>query len=125
MRFPARMENGGDQWIGWAAAVVLLLTIGSQTWKQHRARTARGVSLWLFAGQIAASTGFLIYAARIGDAVFVVTNVLLIASAIVGLALVIRNRRLDAEADGEAEARDERHRALELSASSPELERAS
>lgn len=91
----------GDQWIGWGAAVVLLLTIGSQTWKQYTARTARGVSVWLFVGQIVASAGFLTYAALIGDPVFVVTNVLLIGSAVVGLGLVVRNRRLDARADGD------------------------
>lgn len=102
----------GDQWIGWAAAVVLLLTIGNQTWKQYTARTARGVSLWLFIGQIAASSGFLLYAARIGDPVFVVTNILLIVSAAIGLGLVVRNRRLDAEADGESAESDPQPSAL-------------
>lgn len=96
-----------DQWIGWAAAFVLLMTIGNQTYKQYTARTARGVSLWLFIGQIAASVGFLVYALRIGDPVFVVTNVALIASAVIGLGLVVRNRRLDACED-EASAEEPR-----------------
>jgi MtN3 and saliva related transmembrane protein len=40
--------------IGWAAAIVLLLTIGKQVHKQWRDKTSEGISKWLFAGQVTA-----------------------------------------------------------------------
>jgi uncharacterized protein with PQ loop repeat len=81
--------------VGWSAAGLLVLTIGAQTLEQYRSRSTKGVSPWLFVGQTAASTGFLIYAAMLGDPVFVTTNVLLIGSALTGLALYHRNRRAE------------------------------
>ena len=47
--------------IGWAAAIVLLLTIGKQVHKQWRDQTSEGISKWLFAGQVTASFGFSVY----------------------------------------------------------------
>ena len=46
----------------------------------------------MFVGQIAASTGFLIYSVMQSDAVFVVTNALLLLSALTGLVVMWRNR---------------------------------
>ncbi|HJL17575.1 MAG TPA: hypothetical protein RMH99_18065 [Sandaracinaceae bacterium LLY-WYZ-13_1] len=86
--------------IGWGAAGLLVLTIGAQTLEQYRSDSTAGVSPWLFVGQVAASTGFLIYAALLGDPVFVSTNVLLIGSALTGLALYRRNRRRERRAEG-------------------------
>lgn len=74
--------------IGWTSSVVLFATITWQVVKQWRAGTSRGVSRWLFVGQITASTGFLVYSWLIDNWVFVVTNVLLVASAIAGLVIV-------------------------------------
>ncbi len=79
--------------IGWASSVILLLTIGKQVWKQWREQTSEGVSQWLFIGQIAASAGFTIYSWRLNNPVFIITNSLLLLSAVVGLALLFRNRR--------------------------------
>jgi MtN3 and saliva related transmembrane protein len=79
--------------IGWASSVVLLLTIGSQVYKQWRERTSKGVSRWLFAGQVAASTGFIIYSVMVGNTVFVFTNSLILLSALVGMWITSRNRR--------------------------------
>ena len=45
-------------------------------------RRSEGVSRWLFVGQIAASSGFTIYSVLVGNAVFVVTNAILLASAV-------------------------------------------
>jgi MtN3 and saliva related transmembrane protein len=47
--------------IGWAAAIVLLLTIGKRVHKQWRDQTSEGISKWLFAGQVTASFGFSVY----------------------------------------------------------------
>lgn len=51
------------------------------TW---RGRSTQGVSHWLFAGQLAASTGFVIYSVLQGDWVFVVSNVFLLFTALLG-----------------------------------------
>ena len=81
------------QVVGWAAGLVLLLTIGAQTFKQWRCRSNDGVSPLLFIGQIVASTGFLTYAVVQSDPVFVATNVLMLLSAVTGLVIMWRNDR--------------------------------
>jgi len=86
---------GSVHLIGWISSVVLFVTITWQVVNQWRAGTSRGVSRWLFVGQITASTGFLVYSWLIGNWVFVVTNVLLVASAIAGLVIVTIHRRHD------------------------------
>lgn len=79
--------------IGWGASALLLMTIVSQLVKQWRARSSEGVSYLLFVGQVLASIGFVVYSALIGDTVFIVTNALMLASALVGLAITWRFRR--------------------------------
>jgi MtN3 and saliva related transmembrane protein len=79
--------------IGWTSSVILVLTIGAQVGKQWRDDTSRGVSPWLFVGQTAASIGFLFYSARVENPVFVVTNALMLVSALIGLAILVRHRR--------------------------------
>jgi uncharacterized protein with PQ loop repeat len=78
--------------IGWAAALILLLTVSSQVWKQWRSRTSAGVSSWLFIGQMSASLGFVIYSFAVDNMVFVVTNTLLLIAAVVGQCLYLQNR---------------------------------
>ena len=70
--------------IGWASAGVLLATICRQVWTQWRTRSVAGVSRWLFAGQLAASTGFLVYSALLANWVFAATNTLMVAAALTG-----------------------------------------
>jgi MtN3 and saliva related transmembrane protein len=79
--------------IGWLSSAVLVATIAKQVHKQWKERTSEGVSRWLFIGQIAASAGFTLYSALVGDRVFVVTNAMLLVSAATGLAIVLRDRR--------------------------------
>ncbi|PBJ84344.1 hypothetical protein CMZ84_07960 [Lysobacteraceae bacterium NML93-0399] len=79
--------------IGWAASAILLATLVRQIVTQLRDRSARGVSRWLFVGQIAASTGFVTYSALVGDWVFIVTNVCILITAIVGQVVTWRRRR--------------------------------
>jgi MtN3 and saliva related transmembrane protein len=81
-------------WVGWLAAVILLLTIGRQVWTQWRSRTAAGVSKWLFVGQIAASVCFIVYSVAQGDPVFITTNALMLVAALLGEATYWRNKRL-------------------------------
>ena len=81
------------QLVGWVSSVILLLTIGKQIHKQWRDESSQGVSKWLFVGQLTASSGFTLYSCLVRDWVFVVTNALLMASALIGLAIVLRHRR--------------------------------
>ena len=83
----------GTDLIGWAAAAILLLTLGRQVYTQWRDRTSKGVSRWLFVGQCAASIGFVVYSCLLGNWVFVVTNVLLLATAVLGEIIYLRNRK--------------------------------
>jgi MtN3 and saliva related transmembrane protein len=79
--------------IGWFAALILLLTVGRQVFTQWRNRTSAGLSRWLFVGQLAASTGFIVYSWLLGNWVFVATNVLMLATAGIGQWLYVQNKR--------------------------------
>ena len=72
---------------------MLLLTIGRQVLAQWRSGTTQGLSRWLFIGQLAASTGFIIYSWLLRNWVFVVTNVLMLATAAIGQWIFLRNVR--------------------------------
>jgi uncharacterized protein with PQ loop repeat len=78
--------------IGWASSVVLVLTILSQVRQQWRSKRTEGVSHWLYAGQIVASAGFTAYSALVHDRVFIITNSVLLVSAVVGLVIYLRQR---------------------------------
>lgn len=88
-----------QQVIGWSSSLVLLCTILSQIYRQWRQRTSKGVSLWLFIGQFVASTGFVVYSWLLQDAVFIVTNSLLLVSAAVGLGIVLWHRHINPDED--------------------------
>lgn len=79
--------------IGWASAALLLATIVQQVYTQWKSGSTEGVSKWLFAGQTLASLGFAIYSGMTGNMVFLVVNVALLVSALVGQAIYWRNRR--------------------------------
>lgn len=79
--------------LGWFSSVVLLATIVQQIWTQWRERSTRGVSSWLFVGQTAASAGFTAYSWLVHNWVFVVTNSLLLLSAVIGTVLTLRFRK--------------------------------
>jgi len=51
------------------------------------------VSTWLFIGQMTASVLFIAYSAMVGSTVFVVTNTLILITAITGQVLAVRRRR--------------------------------
>lgn len=84
--------------VGWIASLILILTISRQVLTQWRTRSTQGVSHWLFIGQCAASTGFVIYSALLSNWVFVSTNVFLLVTAVLGQVIYRRNRRLEASA---------------------------
>lgn len=79
--------------IGWVSSAILVVTIGQQIFKQWHEGTSKGVSKWLFVGQLAASIGFTIYSLMIHSWVFVITNGLMILNGLLGYAIVVRHRR--------------------------------
>ena len=79
--------------VGWCSSFVLLLTLGKQIHKQWADGTSKGVSIWLYIGQISANIGFSIYSGLLGNIVFLITNLLLLLSSMVGLGIVLMHRR--------------------------------
>jgi len=79
--------------IGWVSSIILFLTVSRQIYKQWQEGTSEGVSMWLFAGQIAASTGFAIYSWLLWNPVFIFTNSLMILNGIVGFVISLYLKR--------------------------------
>lgn len=86
--------------IGWTSSFILVLTISNQVRKQWTSGTSKGVSVYLYLGQITASVGFTTYSLLLRNWVFVVTNALLLLSAIAGLLIVFRHRRAERRRTG-------------------------
>jgi MtN3 and saliva related transmembrane protein len=80
--------------IGWGSSVVLLTTLGRQVYTQWKSKATQGVSRWLFIGQLTASSGYTLYSVLLHNWVFMASNIALLATAVVGEALYLRNRRL-------------------------------
>ena len=78
--------------IGWLASAVLVATLSRQIWTQAHDDSARGVSRWLFAGQIASSLGFIAYSWMLDNWVFIVTNSIILLTAVVGQVVMSRKR---------------------------------
>lgn len=79
--------------IGWAASAILLATLGRQIVTQWKDKDAKGVSRWLFLGQMAASVGFIVYSWMLDNWVFIVTNSLILLTAVIGqVGLLLRRR---------------------------------
>lgn len=83
----------GVDLIGWASAAVLLATLLRQVHKQWRTGSTAGVSSWLFIGQMTASFGFSVYSALTANWIFLVVNIALLLSGLLGQLIFLRNRR--------------------------------
>ena len=92
--------------IGWASSVILLITIGQQVHKQWADGTSRGVSVWLFVGQLAASIGFTIYSVLVHSWVFTVTNALMVVNGLLGYAITLKHKRREARRGASVEDLD-------------------
>jgi MtN3 and saliva related transmembrane protein len=79
--------------IGWISTGILVLTVGRQAYSQWKEGSTKGLSKWTFIGQLAASTGFVVYSFLLDNIVFVVSNLFLLMIAAVGQALYLKNRR--------------------------------
>lgn len=78
--------------IGWVSSIILLLTISKQIYKQWQEESSKGVSKWLFIGQVGASIGFTIYSWLVKNWVFVITNFLMLLSSFIGLGILLYHR---------------------------------
>jgi uncharacterized protein with PQ loop repeat len=79
--------------VGWVSSGILLATLITQIHKQWKLGTHKGVSKWLFIGQLATSIGFTIYSIATGNLVFIVTNSLLALAAVIGIWLFFSQKR--------------------------------
>jgi MtN3 and saliva related transmembrane protein len=79
--------------IGWLSSAILLATITRQVFTQWKTKSTAGVSHWLFVGQVAASTGFTIYSLLLHNWVYVVSNICLLITAVIGQFIYQHNRR--------------------------------
>lgn len=92
------MQQGIADAIGWTASALLLATLIRQIVKQYHAKAdAEGVSHWLFIGQALASVGFIAYSVLLHNWVFIVTNSLILVTAVVGF--ILQRRRAQQHAD--------------------------
>ncbi len=78
--------------LGWIASAILIATLLRQVYAQWKRPLEKGVSVWLFAGQIAASIGFVGYSWLLGNWVFIVTNTVILATAVLGQVVTVHNR---------------------------------
>ena len=100
---PIRLKLKGNnvpvELLGWASSAILILTLMRQVYTQWKTQATAGVSKWLFIGQLAASTGYLIYSFLLHNWVFLSSNVAILCTALLGDAIYLRNRRLKAGRD--------------------------
>lgn len=82
--------------VGWLSALILILTISRQVYTQWRTKSIAGVSHWLFIGQVAASTGFVVYSMMVDNWVFVIANACILLTAVAGQLIYMRNKRIAA-----------------------------
>lgn len=92
------MNPASTELIGWASSAILLATLVRQAYVQWKSHSCGGVSKWLFLGQIAASVGFATYSVLLHNWVFMVSNLAILAVALVGECVYARNRRMEAGA---------------------------
>jgi uncharacterized protein with PQ loop repeat len=89
--------------IGWAASIIILITTIGQIRKQWKAGTSKGVSMWLFIGNIVAAGLFATYAVLIHNLIYIVTNLLMLVASVVGLLILLHHRRRDKKQEAPAE----------------------
>ena len=80
------------EWIGWASSCILLITLMRQVYTQWRTHTDARVSRWLFIGQVTASLGFTLYSVLLGNWVYIVSNVAILGTAVVGQCIYVHNK---------------------------------
>ncbi len=83
----------GPDIVGWIASAILIATLVRQIYTQWKDPDPSGVSAWLFVGQITASVGFIAYSWMLRNWVFIVTNSIILLTALVGQWVIWRKNR--------------------------------
>jgi MtN3 and saliva related transmembrane protein len=78
--------------VGWVSTAILLATIARQVFTQWKSKSTSGVSKWLFVGQITASIGYTTYSYLLHNWVFLVSNIAIVVTAVIGEAIFLSNR---------------------------------
>lgn len=86
--------------VGWLSTLVLLATLSRQVFIQWHDENSKGVSAWLFIGQMSSSVGFIAYSVLVGNKIFIVTNSLIAAVAIIGELVFLKNQKRTARRRG-------------------------
>jgi hypothetical protein len=79
--------------VGWISSAILVATLARQVHTQATRGNGQALSRWLFAGQIAASLGFIAYSWMLRNSIFLLTNTIILGTAIAGQWLYFRNER--------------------------------
>ena len=87
----------GIDLLGWSASAILIATLMRQSYVLWTDEDAKGVSKWLFVGQIAASVLFIVYSWLVANWVFIVSNALILLTALAGEAGVLWRKRRSAK----------------------------
>ena len=87
----------GIDLLGWGASAILIATLMRQSYVLWTDEDAKGVSKWLFVGQIAASVLFIVYSWIVANWVFIVSNSLILLTALAGEAGVLWRKRRSAK----------------------------
>lgn len=66
-----------------------------QVYKQWDEGSSKNVSKWLFIGQMVSSVGFIVYSVLLHNWVFIVTNILILISAVAGGLIGLKHRQRD------------------------------
>jgi len=91
------------RFIGWIAGCLILLAVLLQLKRQWAARTAKGVSPWLYVGTALGNAGFVAHGALAGDAVIALTSGALVLTSLTGAGLwALHHRRETSGTTGEA-----------------------
>ena len=80
--------------VGWSASAILIATLFRQVHKQATRGNQQALSKWLFVGQIAASLGFIAYRWMVRNPVLLISNLLILATAVAWHWLYFRNERM-------------------------------
>lgn len=96
LQYAPAMSLVAQEAIGWVSSLILVVTVGQQVYTQWKVGSSKGVSPWLFIGQLAASGGFVVYSALQKSWVFLFTNALMVVNALLGYAIVAYHRRRQA-----------------------------
>ena len=87
----------GIDLLGWGASAILIATLMRQSYVLWTDEDAKGVSKWFFVGQIAASVLFIVYRWLVANWVFIVSNALILLTALAGEAGVLWRKRRSAK----------------------------